>query len=675
MTVQADLDRDLRFRLRLSQIVNGARGSRAADRDRIEKDWREWLPAVAPGTYSAGFEWYHKAFWDWYWPLMQLRRKGEDVPESMPLNCFLPWGRGLAKSASMEGLALAEGALIGEAFGVYISSTQDKATEHIQSIRDLIEGSEIAEYYPQFSKPRIGKFGNQRGWRAEAVYTDGGFAIVAASIEKGVRGLRDGARRPTFILMDDIDERDDSLKIKQEKFDTLRFDALPMLAPNGIACFGQNLIYRGSIADDTMNRKADWFHGCKIVGQPDEKGGYGPINTYRDDVKIEKIDSVPTIVAGTPNWSRLNRSVSQRLLVTIGEEGFWRECQNNIAPPKEKLVWTGFSESLHVITWEQFETVFKTNRIPSHWHLYAGYDAGQTGPDSHPAVFTVAAVAGENAPLSGDIFLFYEYVAAAGEDEDSMAKAMIEDLALLCHGPHFTKAAKLVSGSYRPDVNESRAWELRKRAGQMIPFKIFNGSHEAASERRTFRLKWGLPVKAGKPGKTEGLSQLRHYLKPENAQHPFKPALRGKPNLYLVVANDQYQAARDRYGLQRLRWEAGNLKWDVNVLTRDVPEKFGDDGTDAVKNWLQTFAMTAAPLTDSERVEAALPEHLQAQNAPAHTAENQNWARDGYEMARDMAVEKIKKKIEGQFIDLDNFWNPSSPFEKFNGGFGGNDNE
>src|SRR5262249_54497299 len=209
--------------------------------------------------------------------------------------------------------------MIGRAFGVYISSTQDKAREHLQSIRDLIESSEVAAYYPGLSNPRLGKFGNQRGWRAEAVYMESGFGVVAGSLEQGIRGLRDSEIRPTFILLDDIDERDDSLKTKQEKLDTLRFDALPMLAPFGISIFAQNLIYSGSIMDDTLARKADWFHLRHQVG---------PVNTFQDDLDIQKVDGRPMIVAGTPNWSRISRGIAQALLNLIAEEEIYPECQN-----------------------------------------------------------------------------------------------------------------------------------------------------------------------------------------------------------------------------------------------------------------------------------------------------------------------------------------------------------
>lgn len=86
------------------------------------------------------------------------------------------------------------------------------------------------------------------------------------------------------------------------------------------------------------------------------------------------------IVAGSPNWSRIGQREGQALLDLIGEEAVWRECQNVTAPAAEKLVWTGFSESLHVIDWQEFAAVFGSDRIPAHWHLFAGYDAGTTAP-------------------------------------------------------------------------------------------------------------------------------------------------------------------------------------------------------------------------------------------------------------------------------------------------------
>jgi hypothetical protein len=260
-------------------------------------------------------------------------------------------------------------------------------------------------------------------------------------------------------------------------------------------------------------------------------------------------------------------------------------------------------------------------------------------------MMSCGAVAAENSPQPEDVFLFYEYVAEAGESEDDMARALILELATLCHNQGVQEAARLVESSYRAHTKERVAWDLRYQAGSLIPFRVFRGSHEAASERKTLRSKWGLPIIAGKAGKTEGLSQLRFYLKPEQKRHPFRPDKTGRPNLYLVVADDQLRSARDRFGLARHRWEAANLRWDPNVTTRDIPVKFGDDATDAVKQYLQTFAMTAAPLTPRERQELEFPEELREENAPDFG--NDDWARDGWALGRERAAEIQKRRNQG----------------------------
>lgn len=604
----------------------------------IEDSYQGWFPAIAPQVFTHAFEWFHCHFLDWYWPLLKLRAAGLPVPENLPLAALLALGRGLGKSALLEGIALAEGAHFGRSFGLYVSSTKDKTGEHLQNVRSLIEGSEIARYYPGLAQPRIGKFGNQRGWRADALYTASGFTLIAASLEQGVRGLRDLELRPTFVEFDDIDERDDSPGVKQEKFDTLRKDVLPMLAPFGLAVFAQNLIYAGSLMDDTISRRLDWFH---------LRHQTGVVNTFQDDLDIQKVDGRPIIVAGTPNWSRIDRAVAQDMLNKMGDEAFMVECQNVTAPAPEKLVWTGFSEAVHVITWAQFKAVFKTDRIPAHWFLYGGYDAGTTGPERHPAVISIATVSAENGPLAGDIFIFYEYVATAGEIEDDLARALLTELAELCDNYGVQQAAAMVAQSDQPQVSEKAAWQMRRQAGALVPFRLFNGSHEASSERLTLQRNWGLPIRAGKGGKTEGLPQLRFYLKAEPRPHPFQPELVGKPNLFLVVANDQARAARDRFGLARHRWEAANLKYDPNVTARDVPLKLGDDATDAVKHYLQTFALVATPLSQAEMIERELPENLR-QPALRRVIEEEGALSPGQEMALAIQTQAARRRVDAR---------------------------
>jgi hypothetical protein len=195
---------------------------------------------------------------------------------------------------------------------------------------------------------------------------------------------------------------------------------------------------------------------------------------------------------------------------------------------------------------------------------------------------------------------------------------------------------------------EVDAWKLRRQAGRMIPFKIFNGSHEAASERRTF-LKWGLHIQPGLAAKTEGLPQLRFYLKPEAKPHPFKTGVVGRPNIYLVVAKSQANAGVDRWGLARHRWEAANLKNDPAITTRDVPMKFGDDITDCVKHYLQTFAMIARPKTLEERIEDEMPERFKQVNL--QQAEYNPGQELGYWIQRAAAKKAAQAKSRVRYFD------------------------
>lgn len=603
----------------------------------IEADWRRWLPAVAPKVFSHAPAWFHAQYWDWLWPLMARRRSGEPIAD-VPLAALLIWGRGLGKSTTLEFSAVAEGALIERAFGIYLSSTQDKANEHVAAIRDAVEGSQVARFYPGLANPRVGKFGNQRGWRQEAVYTDSGFAIVGAGLDKGVRGLKDIAQRPTIFFIDDVDERDDTPLIVDKKVQTILKDVLPMAElsnPKPLVIFGQNLIHRGSVAAKTLRRE------IALLGYRAE---FGPVNTFGPDLEIEKRDGRKMIVAGSPNWDRIGVGEAQTLLDSIGEDAFLSECQNEMRLSDEERVLSQYNEALHVITWSDFEKQFGTRKIPAHWEIHGGHDWGTTGPQAHPAVFSLVAVAADDSPLPGDAFLFWARTSEAAETEHQIARRLIEELPRLAWHPG---AAQALESLQRSDhqANEARMWAMRQQAGSSLPFTSLRGSHE--QERgalRTYRQKWGLPIRICDSGKLAGLSQIHHYLEPERlSAHPFKAGVMGRPNFYFVVADDQLLEARDDAGLKRHREEALTLKWDPNIAGRDVPMKRGDDAIDSLKMIFQGFPLSAAALTAHQKRELRLPEGVRAESVEKLTGD----ARDLAEMQRDYHVKKLERE-EGQ---------------------------
>ncbi len=70
--------------------------------------------------------------------------------------------------------------------------------------------------------------------------------------------------------------------------------------------------------------------------------------------------------------------------------------------------------------------------------------------------------------MSGDVFVFYEYVAAASDTEDDMARALIEDLAGICAHSKIREAASLVRQSAAQEnrgltPGQELAWVLARQ--------------------------------------------------------------------------------------------------------------------------------------------------------------------------------------------------------------------
>lgn len=627
----------IRTRLRLKNAERRNPGD-------IEKGHELWLRSIAPRVFRGEFAWFHGSYWSWLWSRQMARRAGA-LGEEETRSALVVWGRGLGKSTSLEFTAVSEGALIEEAFGVYISSTQDKANEHIAAIRDAIEASQVAKYYPGLSNPRLGKFGNQRGWRQDAIYTDNGFALVAAGLDKGIRGLKDIAQRPTMFFFDDLDERDDTPLLVEKKYKTLLYDVLPMRAPAAITVFAQNLIHRESVMAKTLRRE------IPLLSHREE---FGPVNTFKDDLVIEKRDNRKVIVSGTPNWLRVGIPEAQKLLDDIGEDAFLTECQNKMIVSRQERVLSEFDEKFHVITWGMFAKVFGTPKIPSHWEIHDGHDWGTTGPQAHPAIFTSAAVASEDSPLPGDVFIYYGRCFDAGTTEHQIARQVIMERRRYLWHPSAEESAKLLVMSDQAE-NEYLMWELRKRAGQVTSDFITSArmSHEQAENVMvTYNEKWGFPFQICNPGKTVGLSQIQHYLEPDKGRrHPFKPEVMGKPSVYFVVDDEQLLEAKDDRGLKRHRTEALTLRWDPNIAGRDVPMKRGDDAVDTLKMIFQGFPLNATQMDFYQRREAALPENLRLESA------KEGERSEGWEMSRARAISQVEKEIEGEASsEFEQFW-------------------
>jgi len=583
----------------------------------IEKDWRTWLRAVGPKTFTGSFAPFHAEFWDWFWSHIQRRRSGAPITNSE--QAFLAiWARGMGKSSAVEWAAIAEGALIGKGYVLYVSGTQAMAEGHVAAIRERLESEDVARYYPHLANPQVGKHGNQYGWRQDFLRTRGGWAIRPVGLDVGVRGGRVGDARPTLIALDDIDDHADSPLIVQNKLETIARSIIPAGTRETVILGAQNLIHRNSVFNQILTRRTS------VLTVRRESGPFPAFEGLRIEARQTDEGQRSVIVEGRPTWPDIDLAACQKFLDNSGLEAFLAEYQHDFAASEQGRVIPEYDEAVHVITWSQFEAVFGERRIPEHWLCEAGHDVGFTA--GHLSAWTWIATAAMNSRLPGARFRY--------------------------RGLVFTS----VSVDGQAETVKRVMWE----GEQVVRWRM---SHEALSERKTYREKYNLPFQSCDSAKTAGISQWRHFLRVDRARpHPFFADERlpdgncrlGAPGWFDVVDDDQLLAPRDDRGLmthrrQTLGWRYRPDVSGVGGVSLNLPMKAEDDAVDSTRMICADWGADAAPLSRQEQIEAALAGRLRLSALESGQAA---WT-DGWEMARVRAVAEaeaaIEEEMKGEF--------------------------
>lgn len=552
----------------------------------IESDWQTWLQSVGPRTFTRPFAPFHHELWDWYWRVTEKRRRGESLTEEEMVFLAL-WFRGAGKSSMVEWCCLAEGALAGEGYVLYVSGTQSLAEEHVSAIRERLESEEVSLYYPHLANPKVGRHGNQFGWRQDFLTTSGGWAVRPVGLDVGVRGGKTGDMRPTLIVIDDCDEISDSPHVVQKKLDVISRSILPAGTKDTVILFAQNLIHRNSVANLVYTRKTDVL-ARRITS--------GPFKAF-DDPVIEKQGERNVIISGTPTWPDIDMVAVQKFLDDSGLDAFLAEYQHDFAASEQGRVIPEYDESLHVITWSSFARMFGSRYVPAHWNVMVGHDVGFT--EGHLSAWTWIATSAANTRLPGKLFRYRGL---------TFKEPLVDDMAI---------EVKRIMG---PDPT------VGKEHDEAAQIKGWYMSHEAKSERDTYRIKYKMPFAPCDPRKTAGIAQWRHFLRVDKRQpHPFKEDTRaedgtwtlGSPSWFDVVADDQLETPRDDRGLKIHREQTLAWRWKPTPISdagmsRDEPVKAFEDTCDATRVILATgsFGPLQQPKTAVEKREDSLPDHL-----------------------------------------------------------------
>lgn len=296
--------------------------------------------------------------------------------------------------------------------------------------------------------------------------------------------------------------------------------------------------------------------------------------------------------------------------------------------------WSDGVNGHHVITWSQFASVFGVRRIPSHW---LGANSQDWGFDPDPCANIWNFVAAENGPLAGTVFV----------PRILTCKAEISD----------TVGEKIRA------IEDEEGWSDR------IQYRVM--SHEASDQQATYRVKHKLYYQKWKPDVHGGIGPMQHMLRivERDKPNPFKPWLMGRSRYIVIVPDDQMVNPKGDEGMALLRAEFAQYKYTEQRITeakgsaKIVPFDFFNHYMDAQRGIAAKWFAPIVALKDYERIERQLPEQLKVENDPKTTG----WDQEGWEMARQIALGKVKKAEERRNQSLDDPWTGAAPLEKVEG--------
>lgn len=361
----------------------------ASERDELESDPDLWVYTLFPSYTSAPdgspvrLASYHEEFWRFVW----LIRRGE-VPTigGRQCECFVCiWSRSAAKSTSVEMAVAALALMRRRRYGLYISSTQVRADDHVGNVGNMLRQRTVREWYPAEAARRLtgyeGRAKTMGAWRRNRIQTDH-FTLDALGLDSAVRGAKIDEDRPDLIILDDIDSELDTSETVQKNIRVLTTAILPAGSGDAITIGVQNLIHRGGLFAKLSSGEAD-FLANRIVSGPHP--ALDRFSAERDAVR--RINRPGWDLAATvrPTWR--DRDYWQGVLDRIGMDSFLRECQHETSDVSD-LVYPQFHPQTH--RWPYA-------KLPKFAKYVGALDfSSSEGLTAHPAAGLVAGLTAEN---------------------------------------------------------------------------------------------------------------------------------------------------------------------------------------------------------------------------------------------------------------------------------------
>lgn len=163
--------------------------------------------------------------------------------------------RGFAKSTIVSKAYPLWAALEGvEPFTFLLSDTSNQAISFLKAIKFEVESNDaIRSHYGRVARPG-------REWKSDLITLGNGCMLAAVGAQGRIRGLTNNNRRPTLVVIDDANKREDAYSptMRARTLDWLRRDVMPVGEPGhtNFVCVGTP-IHREAVVCE-LGRDATW---------------------------------------------------------------------------------------------------------------------------------------------------------------------------------------------------------------------------------------------------------------------------------------------------------------------------------------------------------------------------------------------------------------------------------
>src|SRR6185369_2490316 len=351
-------------------------------RSLIAQGWKAMYAELFGQAFADILAPHHIEAIEWHWESRLAFLEGRH-PEYLAY--FPIFSRGHMKSTLAERMVVAD-AILNVTFkqpgyALFVGRNKDKVQEHIANIETLLASEPVKKLCPALSTPKRTEITNQqRRWTSSFLKTGANYSIQGGTLDSGLAGSRVEETRPSFILFDDIDGREDSPVIAESRFRQLTTEVLPMGQQNTLVFWAQNLISRFS----TMYR----IHKGQARVLTNRKPA-NPVPAVTNLVTEQRVVNgiVKDIyVSGESTWKAWD---AQRIQDEIDREGlpsFERECQHSVEESREGQIFYNYNDSVHVISESEFAAVYGSRTAWFPWRKKPANDWARTKTDKHANV-------------------------------------------------------------------------------------------------------------------------------------------------------------------------------------------------------------------------------------------------------------------------------------------------